>query len=203
MLAAGAERDTLALGVGGGIASDVFGFAAATYMRGVAYAHVATSLVAMVDAAIGGKTGVNVAAGKNLAGVLRSGRRVLRRDRAANVPAALRDGLAEVVKAAVIEGGDSSTRSRRSLRIRCALAVDGHRLVRRQSQDRPSLPTTARKRARELLNLGHTFAHAIEARPRIACATAPRWRWDCAQRGCLLCEWDGLASASIFACWRC
>ena len=60
MLVAGLERSSLLVGVGGGVASDVFGFSATTYMRGIAYAHVATSLTAMVDAAIGGKTGVNL-----------------------------------------------------------------------------------------------------------------------------------------------
>ena len=79
LLAAGVDRATTVVGVGGGVASDLFGFAAATYMRGVPYAHVATSLVAMVDASIGGKTGVEPAGGKNLAGAFaRSGRGVLR-----------------------------------------------------------------------------------------------------------------------------
>ncbi len=71
LFAAGADRGTLLLGVGGGVAGDTFGFAAATYMRGITYAHVATSLVAMVDAAIGGKTGVDLRDGKNLAGVFK------------------------------------------------------------------------------------------------------------------------------------
>ena len=62
------DRRTLIVGVGGGVAGDLFGFAAATYARGVPFVNVATSLVAMVDAAIGGKTGVDLAAGKNLAG---------------------------------------------------------------------------------------------------------------------------------------
>ncbi|MBV8638065.1 MAG: 3-dehydroquinate synthase, partial [Candidatus Eremiobacteraeota bacterium] len=69
LLAAGADRGTLVLGVGGGVASDLFGFAAATYMRGVPYVHVATTLVAMVDAAIGGKTGVDLKDGKNISGL--------------------------------------------------------------------------------------------------------------------------------------
>ncbi len=89
LLAAGVERNELVIGVGGGVAGDLFGFACATYMRGVRYAHVATTLVAMVDAAIGGKTGVNLDGGKNLAGcVPRSGRRLLRRGGARDVAAA-------------------------------------------------------------------------------------------------------------------
>ena len=60
LAAAGVERGALVLGIGGGVASDLFGFACAIYMRGIRYEHVATSLVAMVDAAIGGKTGVDL-----------------------------------------------------------------------------------------------------------------------------------------------
>ena len=64
----GLTRADLVLGVGGGVVTDVAGFAAAVYHRGVAVAHVATTLLAQVDAAIGGKTGVNLPEGKNLVG---------------------------------------------------------------------------------------------------------------------------------------
>ena len=103
------ERSELVLGVGGGVASDLFGFACATYMRGVRYAHVATSLVAMVDAAIGGKTGVDLRGGKNLAGCFRDPVGVFCDVAALRYAAAAlrsREGLAEIVKAAIIEGGE-------------------------------------------------------------------------------------------------
>ena len=106
----GVERASLVLGVGGGVASDLSGFACATYMRGVRYAHAATSLVAMVDAAIGGKTGVDLRHGKNLAGAFHDPSAVFCEvveapDR--RLPRVhFREGLAEVVKAALIEGGD-------------------------------------------------------------------------------------------------
>lgn len=165
MLAAGVERSSLVVGVGGGIASDLFGFACATYMRGLAYAHVATSLVAMVDAAIGGKTGVDLSGGKNLAGAFRDPVAVFC-DVAAlkTLPArAFREGLAEILKAAIIEGGDffasleelaPHTLGRwpwdsvieASVKVKTATVAD----------DRLEAGT------RELLNLGHTFAHAIE-----------------------------------------
>ncbi len=165
MLAAGAGRDTLVLGVGGGIASDVFGFAAATYMRGVAYAHVATSLVAMVDAAIGGKTGVNLAAGKNLAGVFADPVAVFCDVTALETlpPRGLRDGLAEIVKAAVVEGDDLfdalETLSPHPLQRWPWTAI-----VSSAVKVKTAIVADDREEAgmRELLNLGHTFAHAIE-----------------------------------------
>jgi 3-dehydroquinate synthase len=165
MLGGGADRSALMLGVGGGVAADVFGFAAATYMRGIQYAHVATSLVAMVDAAIGGKTGVNLAGGKNLAGAFKDPVAVF-----CDVTAlrtlpyrSLREGLAEIVKAAVIEGNDFfdaletlsphpferwpwATVVADAVKVKTAIVAD----------DRQEAGM------RELLNLGHTFAHAIE-----------------------------------------
>ena len=165
LLALGAARDTLVLGVGGGIASDLFGFAAATYMRGVAYAHVATSLVAMVDAAVGGKTGVDLLGGKNLVGSFTDPVAVF-----AHVDALqtleyrhLREGLAEVLKTAIIEGNEFFqslenlsphafwrwpwlTVVAEAVRVKIMVVLD----------DREE------RGMRELLNLGHTFAHAFE-----------------------------------------
>ncbi len=108
LLRSGADRKTLVLGIGGGVSSDLFGFAASMYMRGVPYAHVATSLVAMVDAAIGGKTGVDLPEGKNLAGTFSNPVAVFAHiDALATLPYRnMREGLAEMVKHAVIEGGD-------------------------------------------------------------------------------------------------
>jgi 3-dehydroquinate synthetase len=153
------------VGVGGGVAGDVFGFAAGVYMRGVAFVNVATSLVAMADAAIGGKTGVDLAAGKNLAGVFRDPAAVF-----CDVSALatlherhLREGLAELVKHGMIEGREAfesletlaphplrkwpwESIVSESVRIK-AMVVGDDRLERG---------------AREVLNLGHTFGHAIE-----------------------------------------
>lgn len=165
MHAAGAGRDALVLGVGGGVASDVFGFAAATYMRGVAYAHVATSLVAMVDAAIGGKTGVNLAGGKNLAGAFADPAAVFCDVSALESlpPTAMREGLAEIVKAAILEGGDLFD-SLETLSPHPLSRWPWTAIVSATVKVKTAIVADDREEAgmRELLNLGHTFAHAIE-----------------------------------------
>src|SRR5207244_8088551 len=98
------ERGDVIVGLGGGVVSDVAGFVAATYLRGVAVVHVPTTLLAQVDAAIGGKSGVNLPRGKNLVGAFHQPRLVL--DDVATLRTLpereLRAGLAEVVKCAVI-----------------------------------------------------------------------------------------------------
>ncbi|MBD5655724.1 MAG: 3-dehydroquinate synthase, partial [Candidatus Eremiobacteraeota bacterium] len=148
-----------------GVAGDLFGFVAATYMRGVPFINVATSLVAMVDASIGGKTGVDLQAGKNLAGVFRDPVAVFCDiDALGTLPdKQLREGLAELVKHGIIEGDAVfdgletlaphplrkwpwETVVADSLRIK-AMVVRDDRLD---------------AGAREVLNLGHTFGHAIE-----------------------------------------
>lgn len=165
LVKAGADRETAIVGVGGGVASDLFGFVASLYMRGVPYVHVATSLVAMVDAAVGGKTGVDLAAGKNLAGTFRDPIAVFAHvDALRTLPYRhVREGLAEIVKHAVIEGGEVfesletlaphpfwrwpwETIVNDSLRVKVAIVND----------DR------LEHGIRETLNLGHTFGHAIE-----------------------------------------
>ncbi|GAC1308833.1 MAG: 3-dehydroquinate synthase [Vulcanimicrobiaceae bacterium] len=165
LAAAGADRATTLVGVGGGVAGDLFGFVAATYMRGVPFVNVATSLVAMVDASIGGKTGVDLRAGKNLAGAFRDPIAVFCDiDSLATLPERhLREGLAELVKHGIIEGDEVfealetlaphplrkwpwETVVADSLRIK-AMVVGDDRLE---------------AGAREVLNLGHTFGHAIE-----------------------------------------
>jgi 3-dehydroquinate synthetase len=165
MVGAGVERNSLVLGIGGGVASDLFGFACAVYMRGVRYAHVATSLVAMVDAAIGGKTGVDLREGKNLAGCFRDPIAVFCEvDALETLPAeAFREGLAEIVKAAIIEGGDlfdlleelapHPVRQWPWLEVLPAAIKVKTMAV---ADDRLEVG------ARATLNLGHTFAHAIE-----------------------------------------
>jgi 3-dehydroquinate synthase len=165
MLAAGADRSTLVLGVGGGVASDLFGFAAAAYMRGVPYAHVATSLVAMVDAAIGGKTGVDLRSGKNLAGVFRDPQAVFCEiDALDTLPyRSLREGLAEIVKAGIIEG-DALFDSLETLAPHPFWQWPWVEIVASAVKVKTAIVHDDKYEAgmRELLNLGHTFAHGFE-----------------------------------------
>ena len=165
LLRSGAERHTLVLGVGGGVASDLFGFAAATYMRGVPYAHVATSLVAMVDAAIGGKTGVDLPEGKNLAGTFTNPVAVFAHiDALATLPFRhLREGLAEIVKHAIIEGGELFE-GLETLAPHAFRRWPWETVVADSLKVKTMIVSDDRLEhgARELLNLGHTFGHAIE-----------------------------------------
>jgi 3-dehydroquinate synthase len=165
MLAAGADRSTLVLGVGGGVASDLFGFVAAAYMRGVPYAHVATSLVAMVDAAIGGKTGVDLRSGKNLAGVFRDPQAVFCEiDALDTLPyRSLREGLAEIVKAGIIEG-DALFDSLETLAPHPFWQWPWVEIVTSAVKVKTAIVHDDKYEAgmRELLNLGHTFAHGFE-----------------------------------------
>jgi 3-dehydroquinate synthase len=165
LAAAGADRTTTLTCVGGGVAGDLFGFVAATYMRGVPFVNVATSLVAMVDASIGGKTGVDLPAGKNLAGAFRDPLAVFCDiDSLATLPEKqLREGLGEVVKHGIIEGDDVFA----SLEV---LAPHPLRKWPWETVVADSLRIKAmvvgddkfEAGAREVLNLGHTFGHAIE-----------------------------------------
>lgn len=165
MLASGADRACSVLGVGGGVASDLFGFAASVYMRGMPYAHVATSLVAMVDAAIGGKTGVDLPGGKNLAGRFSDPLGVFcHLDALRTLPFRhIREGLAEVVKAGIIEGHDLFDA------LETLAAHPFHKwpwdhIISESIKVKTMIVNDDRLEsgARETLNLGHTFGHAIE-----------------------------------------
>ena len=167
LLECGADRGALLVALGGGVVGDVTGFLAASYMRGVEYLQVPTTLVAQVDSAIGGKTGVNLRGGKNLLGAFHHPLAVLADVRTLDTlpEREYRSGLYEVVKCAVL--GDASlfrflernmaavlAREPRALRTALgrALGVKA-RIVGRDEHDRGE---------RRLLNLGHTFGHAFE-----------------------------------------
>jgi 3-dehydroquinate synthetase len=166
LLHGGADRRTLVFGAGGGVATDLFGFAASIYMRGVPFAPVATSVVAMADASIGGKTGVDFAARKNLAGTFRDPVAVLCDLGAIETlrRAQLREGLAEIVKAAVIAGEEPFGRLE-ALAATPLRAWPWDEVIRAAVETKCAIVAGDRLEAgrREVLNLGHTFGHAIES----------------------------------------
>jgi 3-dehydroquinate synthase len=167
-LKAGLRRDDAVIAVGGGVTSDVVGFAAAILLRGVAWNAVPTTTGAMADAAIGGKTGVDHAAGKNLIGAFHPPRAILI-DPAAATGLPERDyraGLVEALKAAWI--GDAALAGTAERRLDAILARDEAALtacvagaVRVKAAIVSSDPREGGRR--RLLNFGHTLGHAFEA----------------------------------------
>ncbi len=171
LLDAGFGRDSAIVALGGGVVADLAAFVASTYMRGVPVVQVPTTLLAMIDASVGGKTGVDTAAGKNLVGTFHQPCAVIADpDTLATLPPAqLRAGLAEALKHGIVSneayfervvaelpqligpGGHGSeamtTMIARSVRIKADI-------VRRDEQE---------SGVRKVLNFGHTLGHAIEA----------------------------------------
>ena len=165
---AGADRKSLIIAVGGGVVGDVAGFAAASYLRGVALVHIPTTLVAQVDSSIGGKTGVNLPEGKNLVGAFYPPRLVITDPDLLGTLAdrEFRGGLAEVVKHAVISDAPLFVRLEKDLekilrRDREALGS----LIARNVQIKARVVSRDERESglREILNFGHTFAHALES----------------------------------------
>jgi 5-deoxy-5-amino-3-dehydroquinate synthase len=159
---AGITRDDVVVAVGGGMVTDVAGFAAAVWHRGIEVVHIATSLLAMVDAAIGGKTGVNLPEGKNLVGAFWQPTAVLcDTDALATLPEReRRSGLGEMAKYHFLTGEDLSAlplvaRIAACVRIKAAVVA---------ADEREDLSPGSRGRA--ILNYGHTLAHALETAGR-------------------------------------
>ncbi|WP_030156629.1 3-dehydroquinate synthase [Glycomyces sp. NRRL B-16210] len=173
--AEGFTRTDLVVGVGGGAVTDLAGFVAACWLRGVAVVHVPTSLLGAVDAAVGGKTGVNTAAGKNLVGAFHPPRAVLvDLDNFATLPRRdLAAGLAEVVKAGFI--ADPVILDLIEADPEAALDAANPvlaELVERAIAMKADVVASDLKEGglRAVLNYGHTFAHAVEKREQY------RWR---------------------------
>lgn len=168
-------RSDLIIGVGGGAVTDLSGFVAATWLRGVRNINIPTTLLGMVDAAVGGKTGINTAAGKNLVGSFHSPIAVIcDLDTLDTLPRAdLMAGMAEVVKVGLTLDPTILTDLRRDVATSCnpksGLLAD---LIRRAVQAKADVVSTDFKEVsasaerptlgREVLNYGHTFGHAIE-----------------------------------------
>ncbi|HZC26818.1 MAG TPA: 3-dehydroquinate synthase [Actinopolymorphaceae bacterium] len=177
----GFTRSDAVVGVGGGATTDLAGFVAATWLRGVRVVQVPTTLAGMVDAALGGKTAINTAAGKNLVGAFHEPAGVLcDLGTLASVPSADHaSGLAEVVKCGFIadpvildlieadptaalapEGGLTQELVERSVRVKASVVAEDLT---------ETAATTGGGLGREVLNYGHTFGHAVER--------AEHYRW--------------------------
>ena len=168
MLAAHFGRDCAVIALGGGVVGDVAGFVAATYLRGVPHVQLPTSLLAMIDSSIGGKTGVDVPAGKNLLGAFHQPRLV-----AADLhllaslpPVQLSAGLVEAVKHGVIADEEYFTFLERDY----AAILSKHgpaleRVVQRSVEIKAAVVAEDERESgrRAILNFGHTIGHAVEA----------------------------------------
>jgi 3-dehydroquinate synthase len=168
LVRAGADRRALIVAVGGGVVGDVAGFVAASYARGIGLIHVPTTVVAQVDSALGGKTGVNLPEGKNLVGAFYPPRAVVADPMflSSLPPRDFRSGLYEVIKYGVI--GDAplfgflEEKMEKVLRgERAALAF----IIERSIAQKARVVSKDERESglREILNFGHTFAHALES----------------------------------------
>jgi 3-dehydroquinate synthase len=168
LVAMRAGRDATVIALGGGVVGDIAGFAAACYMRGVAFIQVPTTLLAQVDSSVGGKTGVNHAEGKNLVGAFHQPRVVvIDTDTLSTLPdRELRAGIAEVIKYGAIVDHDffewlednmDGMLAREHGALATAIKVSCATKAAVVAEDE----LEAGKRA--LLNFGHTFGHAIES----------------------------------------
>ena len=166
LLECGADRDAVVYAVGGGVTTDMAGFAASIYKRGVRYVNYPTTLLCQVDAGIGGKTGVNLDGYKNILGVINFPleTRILPQALETLPERELRSGAAEMLKTFIIKDGGNYRKAVEALSRdkvdtdELAPLIEAAAQVKREivAQD----PTE--KGLRRVLNLGHTFAHAIE-----------------------------------------
>jgi len=167
MLAAGLDRTSAVIALGGGVIGDLAGFAAATYMRGIPYVQAPTTLLAQADSSIGGKVAVDLPQGKNLAGAFYQPAAVVADlDTLASLSAReFRPGLAEVVKHAIIADARffEYLEARRRPLLRRDPAVLLH-VVRWSCEIKADVVSRDEKEQgrRAILNYGHTFAHALE-----------------------------------------
>ena len=167
MVAAGLDRKSLLVALGGGVVGDIAGFAAATYMRGIPVMQVATTIVAQVDSSIGGKTGVDLAEGKNLVGAFHQPVAVV------IDPATLgtlpereaRAGLAEVIKHGVIKDAEYfALLEREGARLVGMGPEMAERVILRSVEIKAAVVSADEREsgARAILNFGHTVGHALE-----------------------------------------
>lgn len=164
----GLDRRSLIVALGGGVVGDLAGFAAAVFMRGIRFVQVPTTLLAQVDSSVGGKTGVNLPQGKNLVGAFHQPSAVFAdTDTLRSLPPReLSAGLAEVIKHGLLADAEYLAQVERDMN--ALLACDGAALalaVAGSCRIKAAIVSRDERESgeRALLNLGHTFGHAIEA----------------------------------------
>ena len=169
---AGADRDALLLAFGGGVIGDITGFLAAIYMRGIRYVQVPTTLLAQVDSSLGGKTGVNLATGKNLIGSFHHPQAVLANTDVLRTlpPAQLRAGLQESIKAGIIYDARLFRYMEQNAEALLNQKKDPDakvltRVVAASVRVKAEIVSQDEKESglRMILNFGHTLGHAIES----------------------------------------
>jgi len=178
LLECGATRESMLLAIGGGILTDIAGFAASIYKRGIRFSYVPTTLLAQVDAAIGGKTGVNFKGLKNILGIIRQPEFTFECPEVLGTlpKRELFAGGAELLKTFIIDNSDGSYDKAVSFLSYANSAKDVAQVIDSRMEDALSLIHNAakvkasvverdlyEKGERRNLNLGHTFAHAIES----------------------------------------
>ncbi len=168
LAAEGFDRGGRLFVVGGGVIGDLGGFAASSYLRGIEFYQVPTTLLAMVDSSVGGKTGINIPAGKNLVGAFHQPKAVF-------IGASLLEslperefsaGMAEVIKYGLLADAEMFERLRTGARLRAG-SPELPEIIRRCCEIKAEIVREDEKEeaasgGRALLNLGHTFGHAIE-----------------------------------------
>jgi 3-dehydroquinate synthase len=206
LLRARIGRDGAIVGLGGGVTGDLAGFVAATCLRGLPYAQAPTSLLAMIDASIGGKTGVDVPAGKNLVGAFHQPRFVLADvETLATLPRAhVAAGMAEALKHGVVADAgyfDAILADADRIRARDLEALE--RVVSRGVAIKEAIVAADPLEAgrRQVLNFGHTVGHAVEARSGYAFAHGEAVAIGMAAEA-LLAESLGVADAGLAAAVR-
>jgi len=169
MLRAGLDRQSLVIGLGGGVIGDLSGFIASIFQRGIQHVQVPTTLLAMVDSSIGGKTGVNARAGKNLIGAVHQPALVIDDVDILKTlpPHELSQGFAEIIKHAIIADAEMFTNLSQIAdpKLECIMHSSLSELVRRNVEIKARIiadDERDRKGERALLNFGHTIGHGIE-----------------------------------------
>ncbi len=163
----GADRKTTLVGVGGGVITDITGYIASVYMRGVKFGFIPTSILAMVDASIGGKNGIDVGVYKNMVGVIRQPAFILHDMALVNsLPEAeWQNGFAEIIKHACIKDAkmfealeSNSLKKYQSKKVLLCELIQRNALLKTKVVQQDEFESGDRK----LLNFGHTLGHAIE-----------------------------------------